>query len=242
MILEEQINKIKKEIKELAPHYKMNVEISTIYGDEVDFNTCKKAHVYIQFEDCMVREKPEINSLSKKGHCVQAFVFMNKKESLYQILFRNKVGFIELNSYEQGTQVAFYIKEEGYELEDKIEISTPGVTSCVLTIGEEYFVCYTKYGANVNLFKKRKLNIIKFLRGYGYEVEFEGLDTIDIQTRGHIDSNQQLLNRSDHILISKDKKVLIGAILQKVGKEYGYYDQEYTDKLKLILEETIKEM
>jgi len=217
--------------------------------------------VLVQFEDCLEKRNTEISKdLPKKiqhclklssNECIKSTLFDLHRDRMYSILRKNNVGAIEINRYKNGTFLIFSIKEDGFDIDDNIEVSCPGINDITLTLGKEYFIAETKYfnkdilddNLNKRLFTQRKLlKIEKHNSNNQYSFTFEGLEPIFSFTRGHVYSSKQTLHRLDHIIIEESKPVFIKNVLRKCSLEIQPMDNKINKNYKKIIESIISEI
>jgi len=242
------IDKLLRDIDAMVPN-RMDIRFFDKYGEP--YRGTGDMMVKITCDDCIekyrVEEEIIKNSESKiaellkmqNGSCKKNIVAHTKLEELYDILLEMEAGFISINSYEEGTQIEFMVKEGGYNKDNFIEVCTPGVAKEVLEVDKEYYICFTKYGGNKKMFEKKRLKKIELKYDNSYDLIFDGLkDPVTTLTRGHIRERQKLLNRIDHVVISQDKGAFISKSIQQIGIE-SMLNKEGSKKL---LNKFIKEM
>jgi len=200
-----------------------------LIGDEGE----SEYFIRMDFEDCA-----EIKKVKCKKYEVETCIRSEMNKSiLEEVLYKFKdIGFIEVNIYENGTSLSFVYREEGFDEETLLEVSTPGIHTEELILGEEYYVAFTKYNIDKNDLKKHKLVKIDRIFGNGFYLYFEGLDKIYVNTRGHIKERRPVINRIDHEVIVRNKETFKKRLIQQIGEEYGVLlSKEDNEKLNQLL-------
>lgn len=230
------IEKVIAEIRKLAEGIGSNIEIKYL-----DNKKCV-GYVNIQFLDS-IENKSLYGGMCQES-CVKSLLYDEKMGELHNVLKKGKCGHIEVNRYKEGTQIGFYMKDEGYQYEDNIEISTPGVHAEVVTKGELYYVGFTKYKVEDTSFSKRELLNIEFLKGNGgFELYFEGIeDPIIIITRGHVADWNKILNRFDHGVMATDLNVFCEKMLEQIKNEKMINKTEEIKNLEMIMKDKLLEL
>ncbi len=206
---------------------------------KIDCNDCLQRISYDP--NILSNEKSKIASLLKEqeGNCNLSLIANKRLFELYDILKEMRAGFISINPYENGTRVEFMVREpEGFDMDNNLEVCTPGVHKEVLEVGKEYYICFTKDAKQKKIFETKKLKKIELTYNNSYNLIFEGLDRpIKTLTRGHKEERQKLLNRIDNKVISANKDTFIAKTIQQIGKECEENPGEYDKLLKKFIKE-----
>lgn len=193
-------------------------------------------HVYFQFHDSIENNsssllEEEIKALPEKAKtCLdiqkrsskKSILNDEKKEEIYKIFDKYNIELAELNRYEKGSQIAFILNIHDFEkdLNDNITISCPGFNKQKLKEGESYYIGNIRHPDKLNKYKnmkKRKLlKIERVCSNYRYKFYFEDIKNPIISfTRGHVNAEQELINRLDYLIIEKHPKYFLKYFLAK---------------------------
>jgi len=170
--------------------------------------------------------KLEIIKALKNNTCKKSILYDNFFIEVFEILKSYKVGFIEINKYEKGTNISFVIDEKkDFDIYNNIPVTLPGISTTILTINEDYYISNIKRGMNC-LSNGKYIDTIKHkliridYSSPQYEFYFEGIEEPIISfTRGHIKNNLQTSHRVDYLVIEKFLGGFIKNVIKKCGEE-----------------------